>query len=60
MSQGKGDDRRPMTIDDRQLEINWDQTFVNDESNQTKIFTTTRDNPDQDIAYGQNRRFNRR
>lgn len=60
MSQGKGDMRRPAVIDPKQLEINWDQTFPNDDSNQTKIFTTTRDNPDQDIAYGQNRRFNRR
>jgi hypothetical protein len=27
MSQGKGSERRPMVIDDRQLSFNWNKTF---------------------------------
>jgi len=27
MSNGKGDQRRPTQIDERQFEFNWDQTF---------------------------------
>ncbi len=69
MSNGKGDTRRPAVIDPRQLEINWDQTFNTDPvsfnsyrspEEYQRIFTTVRDNPDQDIPYGENRRFNRR
>ena len=56
---GKGDNRRPSFIDDEQFTQNWNQTF-NPDSNDVRIQTTTRDNPDQEVSYGLNRRFNRR
>ena len=28
MANGKGDKRRPATVDDRQLEFNWTRTFT--------------------------------